>query len=198
MLRALLRERFGFFAHREERETKVYNLVLAREDGRLGPRLRRPDDAVNCESIQAARREANPKLPYAAGGLLALFQNGPDLNGPICDTNSVKRFLPGGGYTETTWASRRPLAYLAEYLTGVLDRPVLDRTGLTGEFDLLLEHSQPSLTTSPSTDTNVPQVRNVGPTLFTALEEQLGLKLSTARGPIEFLIIDGVQRPTPN
>lgn len=198
MLRALLRERFGFVAHLEERETRVYELVLAREDGRLGPRLTRPDNAVDCESLQAARRKANPKLPYSSGGFLGVFQNGPDLNGPICDTNAVKRFLPGGGYTETMWASRRPLPYLAEYLTSVLDRPVVDRTGLTGEFDLRLEHSQSSLTTPSSTDPNVPQVRNVGPPLFTAVEEQLGLKLQSARGPVEFLIIDRVQRPTAN
>lgn len=198
MSQALLRDRFAFAAHTDKRETRVYNLVMAREERRFGPRLTRPDDTVDCARIQAARRDANPKAPYAAKDFLAAFENGPDISGPICDSNSVRRFFPGGGSADTAWGSRQPIAYLAEYLTSVVERPVLDRTGLTGEFDFRLEHSRPSLSTPTGADADTPQLRNVGPPLFTALQEQLGLKLEAAEGPVEFLIIDRVQRPTPN
>jgi len=198
MLRTLLRDRFALAAHTDTRETRVYNLVMAREDRRFGPRLTRPDDTVDCQRIQAARRDANPKAPYAAKDFFAAFENGPDISGPICDSNSVRRFLPGGGSADTAWGSKQPIAHLAEYLTSVVERPVLDRTGLTGEFDYRLEHSRPSLSTPTGADPDAPQPRNVGPPLFTALQEQLGLKLEAAEGSVEFLIIDRVQRPTPN
>jgi uncharacterized protein (TIGR03435 family) len=71
--------------------------------------------------------------------------------------------------------------------TGV-DRPVIDQTGLTGMFGFTLTFS--------SFDTG-PQVSD-DPSIFTALREQLGLKLERARGPVELLVIDSVERPTPN
>jgi uncharacterized protein (TIGR03435 family) len=71
--------------------------------------------------------------------------------------------------------------------TGV-DRPVIDQTGLTGMFGFTLVFS--------SFDT-VPHVSG-GPSIFTALREQLGLKLEPARGPVEQLVIDSVEKPTPN
>jgi len=71
--------------------------------------------------------------------------------------------------------------------TGV-DRPVVDHTGLAGMFGFTLMFS--------SFDT-VPHVSN-NPSIFTALREQLGLKLEPARGPVELLVIDSVERPAPN
>jgi uncharacterized protein (TIGR03435 family) len=71
--------------------------------------------------------------------------------------------------------------------TGV-DRPVIDQTGLTGMFGFTLMFS--------SFDT-VSHVSD-SPSIFTALREQLGLKLERARGPVELLVIDSVEQPTPN
>jgi len=71
--------------------------------------------------------------------------------------------------------------------TGV-DRPVIDQTGLTGMFGFTLLFS--------SFDT-VPRVSD-DPSIFTALREQLGLKLEPGRGPVELLVIDSVEQPTPN
>jgi uncharacterized protein (TIGR03435 family) len=71
--------------------------------------------------------------------------------------------------------------------TGV-DRPVVDHTGLAGMFGFTLMFSSPA--TAPHLSDH--------PSIFTALREQLGLKLEPARGPVELLVIDSVEQPTPN
>ena len=86
------------------------------------------------------------------------------------------------------------MAELARNLTGRVDRPVVDRTGLTGIYDLVLRWTPDNVQSvaagaGPSRD---------GTSIFTALQEQLGLKLESQRAPIEFLIIDKVERPTAN
>jgi uncharacterized protein (TIGR03435 family) len=77
--------------------------------------------------------------------------------------------------------------------TGV-DRPVLDRTGLTGTFDFSLEWS---LAPDPAQPVG-PQPEDAGPTFLEALQEQLGLKLKSAKGPVDVLVIDHVEHPTEN
>lgn len=78
-------------------------------------------------------------------------------------------------------------------------RPVIDRTGLQGRYDLHMEFV-PAFVDSPNRDGS--QVANAnadsGPNLFTALVEQAGLKLQTVRGTIQFIVIDHVERPTPD
>jgi uncharacterized protein (TIGR03435 family) len=86
-----------------------------------------------------------------------------------------------------------------------VNRNVVDRTGLTGKFDLELEWTPDQLRDlKPSADlppgaqpllNGVPFDPN-GPSIFTALQEQLGLKLESAKGPVDVLIIDSVERPT--
>ena len=77
--------------------------------------------------------------------------------------------------------------------TGV-DRPVLDRTGLTRTFDFSLEWSlAPDPRQSPDA-----QPEDSGPTFLEALQEQLGLKLKSAKGPVDVLVIDHVEHPTEN
>ncbi len=94
----------------------------------------------------------------------------------------------GGGAT---------MAMLASLLEGPAQRLVIDRTGLTGRWDYEVNYTPdrsqmpPGVELPPSIDPN-------GPSLFTALEEQLGLELRPARGPVEVLVIDSVQQPTPN
>jgi uncharacterized protein (TIGR03435 family) len=83
-------------------------------------------------------------------------------------------------------ARKITMRMMAAQLAGrVLGRPVLDRTGIAGEFDVDLEW-----TPDESSDT--------GPSIFTALQEQLGLRLQSARGPVEMLVIDHVERPSEN
>jgi uncharacterized protein (TIGR03435 family) len=73
---------------------------------------------------------------------------------------------------------------LTNFLSGAVGRPLTDRTGLSGLFDWEL------------TWADAPEVE--GPALVTAFEEQLGLKLQSARGPVEMLIVESAERPAPN
>ena len=81
-----------------------------------------------------------------------------------------------------------PLEYLAGSLANVLGRRVNDRTGLAGKYDY-------TLTFTPD-DEATPDVN--GPSIFTALQEQLGLKLESAKEPVEVLVIDHVEKPDAN
>jgi uncharacterized protein (TIGR03435 family) len=81
-----------------------------------------------------------------------------------------------------------------------IDRPIVDKTGITGRFDVHLEFA-PDQATPRLGDPNGPPAgadADLGPSMFTAIQEQLGLKLEPAKGPGEFLVIDSVERPTEN
>jgi uncharacterized protein (TIGR03435 family) len=92
----------------------------------------------------------------------------------------------GPGMLSGTGITMSLLAGVLSQLPDV-DRLVLDRTGLAGGFDVNLEYQ-------PLRDAS----GDAGPSLFTALQEQLGLKLESTRGPIEVLVVDHVEPPTPN
>jgi|RhiMethySRZTD1v2_1073278.scaffolds.fasta_scaffold12756_8 bla regulator protein blaR1 len=175
MLRTLLADRFKLVMRKETKELPIFELVLARQDGRLGPQLR--PAAVDCAAQAAVARGGTP--PPAPSG-----PPGPG----SCYSNINPVSVRGGGVT---------LAMLASLLEGRVQRLVIDRTGLTGNWDLEVNYTPdrsqlpPGVELPSSIDPN-------GPSLFTAIEEQLGLKLRPARGPVEVLVIDSVQQPTPN
>jgi uncharacterized protein (TIGR03435 family) len=81
-----------------------------------------------------------------------------------------------------------------------LDRPVLDKTGIAGVFDFHLEFASDGTTAGffPPGFAAVPSDSPDGPSIFTAIEEQLGLKLEPAKGPGEILIIENIEKPTDN
>jgi uncharacterized protein (TIGR03435 family) len=170
--RGLLADRFNIAVRIEPREMDVYTLTLARSDGRLGPGLRRSD--VNCEPVIAENRKRNlagERLPGApAPG-----------ERPVCGAI--------GGATSMT-AGAAPLTTLLGMLAQALGRPVLDKTGLVGRFDIDFKAAPP--TAAP----NGP-LANLPP-ISTALEDQLGLKLERGRGSVEVLVIDRLEMPTDN
>jgi uncharacterized protein (TIGR03435 family) len=177
MVQGLLSERFHLQTHNETRQGAVYNLVLARRDGRLGPRL--TPHTFDCAAYLT---EKSAKGDFVAATPFGDF--------PLCAPMIVANFIR---------ASVRPIAVLAAALAGKVGRPVIDQTGLAGTYDFNLEWS-PEQRTSPATqDTaaRVPQP-DEGLSLFTALEEQLGLKLESTRGPLVVLVIDRVEKPTPD
>jgi len=85
-----------------------------------------------------------------------------------------------------------PLASLVDALTSWLERPVVDRTGLTGLFDVDL-HFRPfgASATAPATGSEEPD-------LLTAVTEQLGLRVESTRGPVQVTVFDRLERPTPD
>jgi uncharacterized protein (TIGR03435 family) len=175
MMQQLLAERFQLRIRRERRDTDVYRLVLARGDGRLGPQLVR--SGVDCEQWVAEKR---PQV--GAGGPSPV----PGGRRPAC-MMSVSRqgFLTGGTRTMTE---------LSLALQALAGRPVLDATGLTGTFDVDLVWAAASTDLARSPDAGSP----VGGSLFTAVQEQLGLRLEPGRSPIDVVIVERVERPSPD
>jgi uncharacterized protein (TIGR03435 family) len=93
------------------------------------------------------------------------------------------------------------LSEFSKLLNLVLDRPVIDRTCIAGRFDIHLEFSSDQVTPGLlglDPDPRAAASDPTSPTIFTAVQEQLGLKLESAKGPREFLVIDHVERPTEN
>jgi uncharacterized protein (TIGR03435 family) len=99
-----------------------------------------------------------------------------------------------------------PMESLARLLSQQLGRTVLDQTGLKGNYDFTIQwtpdQSQPAMLKGPeggkpATD-NAPPPESSGLSLFTAIQEQLGLKLESRKGPVEFLVIDHVEKPSEN
>jgi uncharacterized protein (TIGR03435 family) len=86
-------------------------------------------------------------------------------------------------------ATAIPVSKLLTLLQGQSDRMVLDKTGFTGLFDVQLEFSQPAATSQPAD--------SIAPSLFTAIQD-IGLKLESARAPVEVLVIDSVHKPSEN
>jgi uncharacterized protein (TIGR03435 family) len=169
MLRSLLVQRFGFKSHWADKEVNTYDLVLARTDGKLGDGFRRVD--VDCDARAAAARAGRPPdpLPPSANGLAPCF---------------IRAFDGGmlsGGY---------PLRGIAEQMEVLALRPVIDRTGLDGFYEVTLKY-RPGPPEAPSQPGDLP-------ILFTAIQEQLGLKLQPSRAPLSTLIIDGFDQPSEN
>ena len=174
MLRSLLEDRFKVRTHRETRELPVYELVVARADGKLGPQLRQ--STANCDGPPPPRQ---PNEPPPCGAM----------RGPA-------RVMAGG----------IPMRRFAEMLTAIMavgtpasadGRLVVDKTGLSGRFAFSLTWT-PDQIPAVAPPPGIQPVDPNGPSLVTALQEQLGLKLESAKGPVEVLVIDSVERPTPD
>jgi uncharacterized protein (TIGR03435 family) len=171
----MLADRFALAFHLEAREMPVYALTVARSDRALGSHLRQSDPTCAAE----ARRY----FPGATG-----------FPPPCGDFRMGARALTARGMT---------MAGLGGLLRGRVGRPVLDRTELEGAFDLELEWTTdgglvPFLPGPPDTGGASDVVAVDGISLFTALQDQLGLRLDATRGPVEVLVIDRIEPPTPD
>jgi uncharacterized protein (TIGR03435 family) len=179
MLRDLLEDRFKVAVHHETRDLPIYALVLARTDKKLGPKL--SASTVDCQAMMSAAmaRGGPPAAP-------------PQVNGrPVCGMQVGLGRMVGGGF---------PLSQLASSLSQMVQRVVIDRTGLAGNYDLELTYTPDQMPqgTPPPGAPAPPPIDPNGPSIFTALQEQLGLKLDSQRGPVEVLVIDRAERPTEN
>lgn len=177
MVRAMLADRFHLKVHDEQRERPVYALTLARRDGMLGPRFTRSTidcAAVMRDQVQGKRPELTP------AGLVPC---------------AVR-----GGVAGRVQGSALSLEGLTGLLASLVGRPVIDRTGLSGNFDVDLEFT-PELVQAAPAGAPVdapPAARSDLPSIFTAVQEQLGLKLESTRAPVDVLVIDRAERPSEN
>ena len=87
---------------------------------------------------------------------------------------------------------------LAQMLSGRTQRIVQNKTGLTGNYSFSLEFTPDQMPPGGPQLNGAPPIDPNGPSLFTAMQEQLGLKLDSQRGPVEMLVIDNVSQPTPD
>ncbi len=109
---------------------------------------------------------------------------------PPCSFGAGAGKLIGTGVT---------LTMFGRVLSGFVGRNVIDRTGLTGSFDIQLTYDPASAAKAPPGAPPGPTTADdTAPSIFTALQEQLGLKLESARGQIDVLVVDAAERPTAN
>ena len=184
MMRTLLAERFKLTIHREMRETRVYALLQVKPDT-LGLRLRAHPTTAACANFA-------PSAPATGGGA-------PDQ--PVQTTKGDFPVICGGILGLQASAQDRysfgaanilmPVIAEAFSSWGNLGHPVVDRTGLQGPYDFVLDFTpdpRPSYATEDSG----------GPSFQQALQQQLGLKLEAQKAPVEFLVLDHVEHPTEN
>jgi uncharacterized protein (TIGR03435 family) len=178
MVQSLLADRFGLTLHRETKELPVYDLEAAKSGIKL-----------------AASKEGSCVTP--------------DPNNPPRPGEPRPRFCGNIGMQRGLLeAYGIPLPRLLAALSDLLGRPVIDKAGITGTFDIHLEFTPDEATANGPGQGNgppgdpaarpAPPAEPTAPSIFTALQEQLGLRVESAKGPVEVLVIDHVQRPSEN
>jgi bla regulator protein blaR1 len=178
MLQALLGDRFDLGMHRETKQLPVYVLVIAKH----GPKLQ--------ESRNSAAGSNRPSIHVVAGGAA--------LQASSHESTSVPAQII---------SQDEPISALAGVLSWQLGRTVVDRTDLKGRYSFKLEWvpdvgqqrmlGGPGPSAGESPATGVPRVPDSsGPSLFTAIQEQLGLKLESQKGPVDVLVIDHAEQPS--
>jgi uncharacterized protein (TIGR03435 family) len=178
MLQALLADRLKLTFHRETKERPIYSLVVAKN----GPKLQNPQNPDPKHEIalpDGSKRAIGP----GAGGQLMIAQSSP------------------GEFTMMGFAI--PMTTFVSLLSRQSDRPVFDKTALTGKYDFTMKWaaddtassvpgtSQPSAAPSRLADF-------FGGSMNTAMQEQLGLKLEQGKGTVEIIVIDHIERPSGN
>jgi len=198
MLQALLEDRLKLHVHRETREVPVYALTVAK----AGLKMQQLKDG-DCTPVDFAfLMEFPPKpLPDLPPGQQYCGGVGPDGVRWLSETETMKGpnvVLDARGVNLDEFCKR--------ILGNRLDRPVIDKTGITRRFVFRLEFApdettpefRPGAEPASTSAAAPPDGPARGPSLFTALQEQLGLKLVPAKGPSESLVIDHVEKPSGN
>ena len=194
----LLKDRFQLATHLETRELPIFNLVMARTDGRLGPNLKATP--ADCQATIAERNAA--AQAFAAGrGARRRFRSGRRL----AISTRRRHAALAVSLTGNVAVSGRTIAQFVTTLSEWIGRPVIDKTGLTGLYDFTLKFAPEGVRASgplgPTLTLLQGQVQSPpadpdAPSLSAALQEQLGLKLESARGPVEVVVIDRLEKPT--
>jgi uncharacterized protein (TIGR03435 family) len=186
MLRALLEDRFKLKLHRATAEAAMYRMVVARGGLKIQPIG--PD---GCLAVDPANMPSREEFRALAAGPKPVCGNMMMLGGP-----AQRRWTIGG----TT------LNNFSGTLSSFMDRHVIDATGVPGEFNIQLEFAPDEHVPGPDKRPRAgapiavadPAPAAEGPGIIEALEQQLGLKLESTKGPHGFLVIDHIERPTPN
>lgn len=181
MLQALLEERFKVKVHRESRDTGVYLLTVARDGSKLQPSKERNWKPFDLTDLGPPVRSGEP-LPKRCGG--------------------AEPSMGRGGRMVIDFFSVNMAEYAGRWLTNFVDHPVVDKTGLTGRFDIHLVFvptpSSGPVTLNGDPVAPPPSSDAMGPSIFTALEEQLGLKLLPGKAHLDVIVVDRAEKPSAN
>jgi uncharacterized protein (TIGR03435 family) len=176
MLRALLADRFKLTARTEQRDLPFYALEIAKDVSKL-PISKLPNGSdATCDPQPAP---LGAKFTSPCGSL-------------------VKAWGPQGGVLV---GNRIATPDLADALSGFAGRPVIDRTGFKGTLDIDLRWTPEGYAVKPTGDNEAQRSAvppEAGPSLFSAIQEQLGLKLVSTKGPIDALVIERAEKPSGN
>ena len=186
MLKSLLAERFGLRVHTETRQAPVHTLTVARADGRLGSGLKPASEACAKSVEERKRTGAPPALPPGPRSPLT----------PVCGMMTMGMTRNG---TATIAFGGHALSSLVGQISGELAAQVVDQTGLTGLFDIVLEYESTRRMQGlppPGPDPNSTDALPVP--LPQALQQQLGLKLEKGIGPLPITIVDAAEPPSAN
>lgn len=195
MMLQLLVDRFNLKYHHETRELPMYALVVAKG----GPKLTESNPGEGMpgpgEPVPGAQPGGALPPPGAPGPMVK--PDRPPGSGDREIVGEGMRMRPGS--IDSHGAS---IDFLAHSLSGMLGRTVIDKTGLTGRYDFSLnwtpDESMRNVLGDPAGGTPEAAPDAGGPTLFTALEEQLGLKLESEKAKVDVIVIDSVDQPTRN
>jgi uncharacterized protein (TIGR03435 family) len=177
MWQRLLAERFKLAVHRESRVVALYDLVVAKG----GPKFKKASEDP------APKDGASTETAHARGPNKVDSDGFPELARPgMIGMNGRIRL----------YQTKMTMDQLAKTFSGQLGRPVTDDTGLKGEYEIRLYWVTDAAGGPPSATT--PEGAG-GPTLMRAIQDQLGLRLEAKRGPVEFLVVDHMEKlPTEN
>jgi uncharacterized protein (TIGR03435 family) len=174
-IRSLLADRFKLKTHKEDRQMDVYNLVMIKP-GVPGPSLK--PSTTDCAAMANARRNGPPQAPPPGP---------PDINAPMpCGMMGLPGAIRGGG---------QPIAQIASMLTNQTGRLVIDKTNLTGNWDFLVKYMFEARGNQPLPP-GIPAPDPDAPSIYTAIQEQLGMKLEGAKAPVQMTVIDSIEHPT--
>jgi uncharacterized protein (TIGR03435 family) len=195
MMKAMLTDRFKLAVHVEPRPRQLFELVLARGDRRLGPGLTPVD--TDCAAYWAAWRAADEAAMNE--GRPRLIER-PDITKPHPCTPRLRTGRPGSRAGSASAAPSTRIegeTAMAEFVTLLrlpARRQVVDKTGLSGSYRVAMEFDMLSSMRGP----DVAAAPDSAPDIFTAIQEQLGLKLRPAAVVMDTLVIDRLERPTEN
>jgi uncharacterized protein (TIGR03435 family) len=178
MLRTLLAERFALRTRTEKRTLATYVLLPSRSDRKPGPQLRVSTIDCSANPVSSVPNTARPN----------------EQGWPPCGLASVRTTV---GKVRTRVEGKHSAVTVQELAANVqtmAGRPVIDRTGFVGTFDIEYAFSMEN----PTADTRATTQLADLPDMFTAFREQLGLKLDAQENPVDVMVIDAVEQPTAN
>jgi uncharacterized protein (TIGR03435 family) len=181
MMQSLLADRFKLAVHFETRQIPELGLVLAKP-GKLGPQIKPYDGRPPCPLVKSADA-TTPPAPKTDDDYVALYCGGI---GPLPSAEAGLYRAEGRNLSMDSIAVNLSAM-------GSLGRPIVDRTGMTGTFDVRIEWmlgQQAAVSADPNAA--------AGPTFLEALNDQLGFKLEPTTGPVAMLVVDHVDEPSAN